>query len=309
MLERTYRKEVMKYTVSVALSSYNGEKYISKQIKSIIEQNNVETYIHIRDDGSNDGTVRQIKKEILKYPNRITLEEGENIGYQRSFLKALKDSPKSDYYAFADQDDVWLSDKCIRAIKQIENKVDFYASSVTLVDEDERIIGENNIGNMVNSIECYFARPRLAGCTFVFTDEIRLLALKIAEGRYTTYPDHDFVVAACAFAFGNVVLDSKSFILHRRLSSSVTGGSNGIIKRIRVEKNVIFNKNKVARDLARNILDYSKLNENVIDFLSCLANYDKSLKQKFALVKFDGFSTGLKICDMETFLKILIGTL
>ena len=46
----------MMKTVQILLSSYNGEKYISRQIDSILQQKDVEVHLLIRDDGSTDGT-------------------------------------------------------------------------------------------------------------------------------------------------------------------------------------------------------------------------------------------------------------
>ena len=67
--------------VQVIMSSYNGEKFIKKQIDSILNQQNVEVSLLIRDDGSKDGTI-----EILRdYENRglIKVIYGKNIGSWR----------------------------------------------------------------------------------------------------------------------------------------------------------------------------------------------------------------------------------
>lgn len=43
-------------TVTVLLSTYNGEKYLKEQLDSIIGQKNCDVKILVRDDGSSDGT-------------------------------------------------------------------------------------------------------------------------------------------------------------------------------------------------------------------------------------------------------------
>ena len=55
------------YKVKVLMSTYNGEKYITEQLKSIFLQKEVEVILHIRDDGSTDNTVNLIKKFKEKY--------------------------------------------------------------------------------------------------------------------------------------------------------------------------------------------------------------------------------------------------
>ena len=93
--------------VIILLSAYNGEKYIREQIKSIINQTYSEIKIYVRDDGSKDQTP-QILKEFAD-EGMIKLYLGENIGFVKSFLWLVKNCENADYYAFADQDDVWLS--------------------------------------------------------------------------------------------------------------------------------------------------------------------------------------------------------
>ena len=61
-------------TVSIAMSTYNGEAYIQEQIESILKQKFVDVHIHIRDDGSTDNTVSIINDYATRYPNKITTE-------------------------------------------------------------------------------------------------------------------------------------------------------------------------------------------------------------------------------------------
>ena len=125
--------------VQVIMSSYNGEKFIKKQIDSILNQQNVEVSLLIRDDGSKDGTI-----EILRdYENRglIKVIYGKNIGPTASFLKLIDECDNADYYSFSDQDDVWLEDKLSTAVKILEeNSVNkrplLYCSALQRVDAD-----------------------------------------------------------------------------------------------------------------------------------------------------------------------------
>ena len=97
-----------KYRVKVLLSSYNGENYIDKQITSILNQENVDISILIRDDGSKDNT-RNLLSKYAENPH-IEVVYGENIGFKKSFSTlvklAAKDDTAFDYFAFADQDDL-----------------------------------------------------------------------------------------------------------------------------------------------------------------------------------------------------------
>jgi len=55
--------------VNVLISTYNGEKYLSILLDSLLKQSDVEIYIIIRDDGSKDATVNIIKKYIINNKN------------------------------------------------------------------------------------------------------------------------------------------------------------------------------------------------------------------------------------------------
>ena len=72
------------------MSTYNGEKYLSEQLDSIIHQEtDAELHICIRDDGSKDNTIRIIKDYQKNYPSLIDLIEGTNIGVNASYFELV----------------------------------------------------------------------------------------------------------------------------------------------------------------------------------------------------------------------------
>lgn len=109
--------------IVILMSTYNGEKYISDQIESIMRQKtSADILLKIRDDGSKDDTCEIIEEKQSKYPGKIILIKGENIGYNNSFFYLIKNISGFEYYALSDQDDVWLEDKIETAIKNIEEQ-------------------------------------------------------------------------------------------------------------------------------------------------------------------------------------------
>ena len=98
--------------VTVLLSSYNGSKYIEEQINTIFHQDyDGDIEILIRDDGSEDNTRELIRQHETDEHRKITLITGKNVGPQKSFLELIRKAGNSDYYFFADQDDVWHCNK------------------------------------------------------------------------------------------------------------------------------------------------------------------------------------------------------
>ena len=100
------------------MSTYNGHKYLDKQLKSIAEQTVVNHLtLYIRDDGSKDDTFDIIDK--WKNKINIVLYKEKNAGPAMSFWQLLmKSEVKADYYAFCDQDDVWDKDKIEKGIEK-----------------------------------------------------------------------------------------------------------------------------------------------------------------------------------------------
>ena len=129
----------MRPSVLIMMSTYNGEKYVSEQIESILAQQHVDITLAIRDDGSNDTTLHILNDYAAKHPN-ISVTAGDNIGYAASFWTLLMQADTSyDYYAFADQDDLWDANKiaaAIFAIKKTDNPLTLYTSALRVVDEN-----------------------------------------------------------------------------------------------------------------------------------------------------------------------------
>ena len=126
-------------TVCVYMSTYNGEKFLQQQIDSIFQQKNVNVTLLVRDDGSTDRTVDIIKAQKQK----IVLLEGMNIGAENSFMELLYYEQDADYYAFSDQDDVWMPDKLCTAIGKLVGVkgAGLYACNLYYTDENLNILG------------------------------------------------------------------------------------------------------------------------------------------------------------------------
>ena len=172
--------------VAILMSTYNGAKYLREQIDSILFQKGVEVTLYIRDDGSSDGTIDIVKEYAQKYQN-IIWTMGKNVGVGNSFMQLIYDCPDDyDYYAFSDQDDIWLEDKlkvAIDSIKQRDTPA-LYASNQMLVDENGTQISLRypNDYDMQNSVEAQFQINRISGCTFVFNKVLKKYYLNQPEG-------------------------------------------------------------------------------------------------------------------------------
>lgn len=300
--------------INILMSTYNGGEYLTEQINSIMEQRDVDVFLSIRDDGSSDDTVSIIKEMQKKYKNKIYLFEGTNIGYRASFMRLIDWAVDADYYGFSDQDDVWDPYKCINGIaklKKINDDISLYLSSLTITDENLNTLFFMDYSKAINSIESYFVRQRYAGCTYIFTPKLKNIVRRLCDlfNTSSNMPDHDFIVAACGYACGSVYIDNNpNLIKHRRLLTSVTSGGNGLVKRIQVEYNLVFNRYKIQSNMARFLLQKCKLwiKQDNLEFLYSVANYDKKRVNKIKLLRNKDFTSGMWLCDIETKFKIMV---
>lgn len=123
--------------ISVALCTYNGERYIREQIESILNQTLPVDEIVVCDDGSTDNTLSFIENFQGNTDIRIYRNE-TNLGVCANFQKAV-DLCRGEYIFFSDQDDIWHTDKTATII-------DYFLSNPEkkVVFTDANLINEQN---------------------------------------------------------------------------------------------------------------------------------------------------------------------
>lgn len=292
--------------VTVLLSTYNGEKYIEQQIDSILNQQDVIVALYVRDDGSTDRTRSILKKYASD--SRVNIIEGDNIGYANSFLALLFSVPESDFYAFADQDDVWLPGKLSAAVSHIDKDLlDVYASALCVVNEDEQPTGRKSFANYRGNVGSILSRNRIAGCTMVFTSALRKCMLEhknelLKANEHIGYGHDGWVLLFSSSHGGNTYIDDDSYILYRRHGGTVTNMSGGWKKRIRSELKMFWNKPQKRAKVSKfmwQLKDEAMLSNEAQTFYE-VSNYRNSIALWLKMVFDKGFVTGVPIVDIET---------
>lgn len=126
-------------SISVALCTYNGEKYLRNQLDSILCQTYPADEIVITDDCSTDGTLEIIKEyaektAIIKY----SVNE-RNLGYVQNFSRAISKT-SCDFVALSDQDDIWTENHLELLLTHIEDNAICVADAM-MVDEAGKELG------------------------------------------------------------------------------------------------------------------------------------------------------------------------
>lgn len=214
--------------VNILLSSYNGEKYIREQIKSLVSQDYSNIEIYIRDDGSGD-TTRDILNEYVERPE-IHIVFGENVGFIKSFLTLLSSCASADYYAFCDQDDVWLPNKISRAVEKLaetdSSKPVLYFSSYDYYNENLRFLSSakkpENIGFVNSLVDC---------APLGFNSVMNAAAREcICQNIPVHSCGHDWWTYMVCAGLGSVIFDDFVSVKYRRCGKNVSNGGEGFLK-------------------------------------------------------------------------------
>jgi len=226
-------------TITVLMSTYNGEKYLRQQLDSILCQQDVEVKVLIRDDGSTDET-KCILEEYSQYNENIKVYEAENVGAKQSFLELVNDTDTdTEYYAFCDQDDIWLERKLISAIEKI---LHYDAERPRLYYSRVKRVGEN-LEQLSNVFEKHYHTERFGavlvnraapGCTMVW-DRCTMKYLRMYRPQIF-YMHDSWTLQVCLAVNGVAIYDDNSYILYRQHGSNVIGG----LKKMKKSKLQLF---------------------------------------------------------------------
>lgn len=210
-------------TVLVMMSSYNGSRYIEQQIDSILAQEgDFALFLHVRDDGSSDGTQEILERYAAEHAN-VSWEQGENLGSTLSFMNLLYHAGDYDYYAFSDQDDVWLSDKIQSALEalQAETGPALYSCMKTIVDEKLNPLPLKDTQPKPGFLNAFFLNNSVSGCTMVLNRPFYKILSKIKFDWGKVY--HDSWAYKVAEIFGKNIFDRTPHMLYRQHGNNVLG--------------------------------------------------------------------------------------
>ena len=304
-------------SVTVLMSTYNGSKFLKEQIESILNQKNVSIRLIIRDDCSTDETVKILKYYQDIYTNIIIEKKTENIGPCKSFLYLISKYNDDEYFALADQDDIWDEEKLITAIgaikKQgIKDKPILYYSNLKIVDEQGDFCRiSHKVPHKSNNRYASLVENLATGCTVVYNKCLSDIACRI---KPTDYSMHDAWLYTVAKLFGGVIYDFTPYINYRQHNSNQVGTYKNKIslKKIQQEFKIVFGNNgKMWSKNACLLLKQFYQEDSLIDKGKILkiAEYDKSLKTKVAVLMDKDYYPSSFYRKIRFVVEVLCGTL
>ena len=261
--------------ICILLATFNGANFLEEQLNSILKQTgSMKIAILASDDGSEDETVNILKKynvEIIFGPKR---------GAAANFSHLIENAPKYDYYALADQDDVWFKDKLECAVEKLKiiYGPGLYVGTSELING--RILSPQNA-----NIHAALVTNRAQGCTFVFNNQLMETLKTTIKNRVII---HDWFIHLVALLIGQVVHDNCSKMIYRLHENNDTGvpGINTKLRRFATDMIFPGRKSCVTKQ-AKKLLQTLEIEEGKkLALLSWVNGVDGNLVDRFKFVIF-----------------------
>lgn len=219
------------------MATFNGEKFISEQLNSILGQTTQNWTLLVRDDGSYDKTV-DIVGEYARIDSRIILLKDDygNIGVNANFSKLLNFASTyidSQYFCFADQDDVWFPNKLevmLSELIQVESSKNI--TIPTLVYSDLEVVDSKL--NVINKsfmkyqgiyppknhpLGLLIVQNLVTGCACMFNRSLLQMSIPIPDDALV----HDWWFALCSAIYGHLIYINQPLVKYRQHPNNQIG--------------------------------------------------------------------------------------
>lgn len=209
----------MKNKITIALATYNGEKFLEEQLESLLMQSRHPDELVISDDCSSDCTMSIIKKFANKAPFAVRLLINEkNLGYAQNFSNALSHCT-GDIVFISDQDDVWHPEKISRMLAYFDSEpsVQLLIHDLDYCKQDLSSIGQTKIERMSGVFD--LQRKYVVGMATAIRAPFLKLCLPIPDKHGLA---HDTWLHQCADAICGKKIIRDVLAKYRRHSSNVT---------------------------------------------------------------------------------------
>ena len=272
--------------VSVCLATYNGEKYIEKQLLSILEQTCTVDEIVITDDCSTDNTLLIIDKirNNCKDIKWLIVKNDIRLGFCHNFIKSIGLST-GDYVFLSDQDDIWEPNKVSDMVSLMDHNkdIDLLFSSYRCIDKNDTIIDFKYrvTNNLLFNLKSYlFKLIKYPYTSFVKSMNIAGMSMCIRRNCLDNFYKldlsnikyHDLFLALFASINDGLYFYNKELVNYRMHDDNTIGLNNAIgIKDDRIDwlKNNIDNQIMMKEYIdTNNLVDKFDCIKRVINFNS-----------------------------------------
>lgn len=220
--------------VDIVLATYNGERFLSEQLESILAQSYQSWRILVRDDGSSDGTIKVLREYASRLGARFVLVQDNcgRLGAAGNFGRLLELS-SAPYVALCDQDDVWLPEKLTRLVGVLQDAEQRWGketpllvhSDLAVVDAQGRVLARSfwryqNLNVQAGGVwRRLLVQNVVTGCATILNRALCAAAIPIPARAIM----HDWWLALVAACLGKIVHVPWASTLYRQHGGNDTG--------------------------------------------------------------------------------------
>lgn len=221
--------------VDVILATYNGEKYLRKQLDSLVYQTYQGFRILVRDDNSTDSTIEIINEYSHQYPESIVRVVDDKIcgGSAKNFFELLSHCT-SDYVMFCDQDDYWFPNKIETSLNAVQSAEKEYGKNTPILAYGNYDVVDENLQPLHMDrrtlqldfddigLSKFLVQNYITGCLVIMNKSL----VKLLGSYDESIVMHDWWAALVASSTGRIIHIPETLMLYRQHSDNVVGAEN-----------------------------------------------------------------------------------
>lgn len=247
--------------LAILMATYNGERYLSEQIESIIGQTYQNWLLYIKDDQSTDKTLSIVRKYVSLDERIILLENHSKYGAKRNFASMMQEVD-ADFYMFSDQDDIWFPEKVERSISVLVDLENKNPRKPIIVHTDLNVVDSNLsmicpslwqmfriAPELLNNFDRLGGHCLVTGCTMAFNKKAQEVSLPMEENAIM----HDVWMALKVYQNEGLIVGlSQPSIYYRQHNNNTLGAKD-------FRTHYVLNKLKRLRGVMNENINYYRM--------------------------------------------------
>lgn len=266
----------MEKKVSIVMCTYNGAKYLSEQLETIVNQTYPVYELIIQDDSSTDNTCKILKEYSDKYRYISVYQNINREGVNKNFFSAMKRAT-GDYIAISDQDDIWELDKIEKQIATIgDNWLSFHISK-PFSDGNTPVFFDDRIRNY--GLERTIFQGSIPGHTMLLKKELVSIVPEESKEKFM----YDLLLQIVVAAYGKISF-CKQVLVHQRRHYDAVSYTNPMNTKLNISNSVttIFRTLFLYIELRQHLREHFEMRYRLLKSLP-VENPAKSNAENLAL--------------------------
>lgn len=214
--------------ITIAMATFNGARFLPQQLASFAAQSDQNWRLLASDDGSSDRTLSVLENFAGERPSgQVQITQGPSKGATQNFLHLVQQADPDGWFAFSDQDDVWLKDKLAIASTFLSQQSGpaVYAARTTICDEDLNVLAPAPHFSRPLALRNALIQACMPGNTIVANAQaLQILQAAAPAAIAADIISHDWWVYQIMSAAGaRLTRDANQVLLYRQHPRNVMG--------------------------------------------------------------------------------------